>query len=460
MNVFGNHKASQENPQNAQGMEGKDTYVDKATADSSPLSDDKFDAILHDDRRIQEELEMYGRKKGASNSGDPATLESQMETIYEAYKRTSSKKSEVTAKDRHQTEGEIKEMKSKEEELRSKRERVEKREQGKIADLKAQVAKLRQRLENVREEQLEMPSANSVLEGFGWIVCVGLGLFLAIFYINAIYRAFYGTVSIGNGPINQNELQSLLNDTGVFKRGILVKGLKAFLPPFFIFIPFALAASLHYIWDNLFNLSKAGRNWSLFGVLVTAFLLDGLIAYRIHDSMVTIKRMMGQDVPEFYEDTNFYLILFCGFGAILFWSFLFHGVMVIRNSRNPHRIRKNKESNYRRALEEKESELKDTSDGLEYRIDELENEMAECRQKIVSLEAGLEDDGSMVITYDGKLKLCLQSFYSGWVSTVKFLGGDLVATQAAFDTFLARHFTRTQSLSERQEQSTNESEQS
>lgn len=415
------------------------------------FSDDRFDAILHDDRKIKEELDRYGKMQSAANRGVAECLDPQLDSVFEAYKRTTTKKSEVSAREKLETEGRIKELEHKEIETKKKLERNKTRDEGKINEMKMEVQALKNKLKNIREEQLDTPPSNVILEVLIYAVLLGSLVFIFFFYTSTIYRGFFSSLAMGD-VFTRESLQKLMQDSGVFRIDSFTSGLKAIFPPLFVFVPLILAVLLHLLWDNVFHINKIWVKWSWISlVIIITMVLDGLIAYKIHEEMTKIKALMGEEKAEFYKDVNFWIILLCGFGVIIILSSVFHGLMVIRKSKNPYYIRKNKEKQYKAELETKESQLVKLMDDLEQLIESLESEMAQFRQQVISLKASLEDDGSMIITYDGKLKLCLMSFYTGWLSTVNHLNGDLEATKLAYDSFIAKRFNERISIPERYE---------
>lgn len=150
---------------------------------------------------------------------------------------------------------------------------------------------------------------------------------------------------------------------------------------FLVFAPFVFYAfgfAIHSMYE-----SENRKKWLGIGfVLALTFVLDALLAYKIHQIAQDWQKYTDPDfVPTpFYTDVNFYIVIFMGFVVYVIWGILLHALFVEWNKRNPMKeFEKNKKLIY-----------------------EKEVKISEYRKKINQIEASIPN--------------ILTSYYAGWMS--------------------------------------------
>jgi single-stranded DNA-specific DHH superfamily exonuclease len=88
-----------------------------------------------------------------------------------------------------------------------------------------------------------------------------------------------------------------------------------------------------------------------------------------------------------------------------------------------------------------EQDLTSLEDALEEERKKLEEAMSANRIKIVQLQGTLLED-KVIVTYEGRLKLCLDAFYTGWIKYLCHKGEDISPCEQTFRTFIGSHFTQ------------------
>jgi hypothetical protein len=342
-------------------------------------------------------LRNHGYTTSGRNSGDPASLLAELNSVLQGKILDSTIDDILTEEEKNKTLNEISSLKN---EISVLRQRIDdsilknqKREE--------QKAKLQSEIDSIR---LGEPINNRPQEDFSWMKLgtnlfffIPLSIYLFLFYVATIYKVFYfDATSIAE---SSNGTISALPASGEMTEALTFNYLLLFAP--FLFFGFGYAVHV------LLELKSKIKYLYIALVLSVTFILDFLMAYKIHKSTSEAEQMLfdSKSVPLF-EDSNFYIILFMGFVVYIIWSILLNSFLNEWKKRNV--IGRRVEMIH----------ILDTE------IETENNNSSSCNAEIKIKEGEIELLNDVIqgvkIPLD-KLKFCLSELYAGWLSFVNGL---------------------------------------
>ena len=138
-------------------------------------------------------------------------------------------------------------------------------------------------------------------------------------------------------------------------------------------------------------------------------------------------------------------MLCCGFGTALLWGAALHGLLSLLATRNPHQQRETQRLAYVTDAAQAEATALDLETTLETQLQTLAAEQAANRFEISRLEASLTQE-LVVVSFNGRLKLCLDAFFAGWVqfivNTTAPGSAEPARCRTVYERFLDRRFDR------------------
>jgi hypothetical protein len=195
-----------------------------------------------------------------------------------------------------------------------------------IKDADEEIKKIIERIEyikdNPRDVLNERPSA------FKLIILSVIGFFLTayliLFYASAIYIAFFKKFSpddpVGNEVFDPTAIINAYRDGGTTLLYMLIAPV----------VVFAFAYSIHLLipkeglsQDSVPNYKKIQGYLVLFAVVVVVFMFDALVAFKLTENVYLSKRRLFDpqfSLPIGLRNINFWLVLFLGFIATVFWG--------------------------------------------------------------------------------------------------------------------------------------------
>jgi hypothetical protein len=148
---------------------------------------------------------------------------------------------------------------------------------------------------------------------------------------------------------------------------------------FLVFAPFVFYA-FGFAIHSLFESESRSKWWWIISIFVITFVLDALIAFKIHQNTQVALELIGQTVKPYYADVNFYIVIFMGFVVYVIWGILLHTLFVEWNKRNP---------------------MKEYERNKKF-IFEKEAKISQYKKSISQIEASIPN--------------ILTSYYAGWMS--------------------------------------------
>jgi peptidoglycan hydrolase CwlO-like protein len=219
-----------------------------------------------------------------------------------------------------------------------------------------------------------------------------LSIYLFLFYVATIYKVFYfNAVQIAESSTGTI---SALPAPGELSEALSYNYLLLFAP--FLFFGFGYA--VHVLLENKSRLKYLFVSL----VLLVTFLLDFLMAYKIHKNTSDAELLISDSLPiPLFEDSNFYIILFMGFVVYIIWSILLNALINEWKKRDVIGKRKEMIDKIDQLIEEEEIKIG--------------NFKAEIKLKEGNIRGLNEVINGLKIPVD-KLKYCLSELNAGWLS--------------------------------------------
>lgn len=276
-------------------------------------------------------LEKYGSEEAGRSNGALENYKATLEKIYTGNIVAKTNKTIIqTQQTVDKIHAQIQSIEEKNIDLLSKINNLEDSkipDKGKIFDLKKKIENIKNEIEDIYEN-----GGNNKYKVFKWsnfstylFFFLPLSIYLLLFYTSISHSAFYGidptsliqgkTVSVG-----------ILPNFADLMRAITTNYMLIFTP--FVFFTFGVV--IHIFLENEKNIKYL---WLMLVVLVT-LVLDSFIAFKIHEEVIkSIKMILDDDeakqfISKWYEDVNFYIVLFMGFVVFIMWSIIFHTLRV------------------------------------------------------------------------------------------------------------------------------------
>ncbi|RFP66898.1 hypothetical protein D0N36_02105 [Hymenobacter lapidiphilus] len=156
----------------------------------SPATAPELLDSLHQHRALQTELQRQGFVQAGHHAGHPEALYTQLEALYESYRHTNSREWMASEQQRREVLGRIRELETQAAELERAGPAANAVLEARRVVATERAAQLRQRLEQVREEVLDLPPRNWPLLGLLAVVLTALTAALYLFYAGTAFRAF------------------------------------------------------------------------------------------------------------------------------------------------------------------------------------------------------------------------------------------------------------------------------
>jgi hypothetical protein len=259
-------------------------------------------------------------------------------------------------------------------------------------------------INEIDDINLGKPVNDKTNETFSWMklsinlfFLIPLSIYLFLFYVATIYKVFYfDAVQIAESSTGTI---SALPAPGEMSEALSYNYLLLFAP--FLFFGFGYA--VHVLLENKSRLKYVYVSL----VLLVTFVLDFLMAYKIHKNTSDAEIMISDSQPiPLFDDSNFYIILFMGFVVYIIWSILLNASINEWKKRDVIGKRKEMIEKINQSIEEEE-----------INIGKIKAEIKLKEGKIRRLNEVLN---GIKIPVD-KLKYCLSELNAGWLS---FLTGN------------------------------------
>ena len=404
---------------------------------------------LHQNRETQEQLQRHGMQQSGSHRGHPEALEAHLDALFETYKHTNSREWEAGEQQRLEVAGKVRELGARNQELSRRAAQGQDTLGCRLTEAREVLAATRCRLVGLRDETLQLAPLNVPLLSLLSGVLLGLTLMLYLFYVNTSYRGFFAQLGGLGGPggtIGPDDLRTLLGASGIFDAKGLWPATQAIYPLLFPFLPFALGLVLHLVAEGLVGNGQPGtKRVAMGGLLLFTLAVDGLLAYKIHVNANLVRSLTGQTTENWYAAADFYAVLCCGFGTALLWGAALHGLLRLLDTRNPHQQRETQRLVYAMDAAQAEATALNLETALETQLQTLAAEQAANRFEVIRLEASLTQE-LVVVSFNGRLKLCLDAFFAGWVqfivNTTAPGSTEPALCRTVYERFLDRRFDR------------------
>lgn len=245
-----------------------------------------------------------------------------------------------------------------------------------IADRQKELQKWIERVNNgERVRSLIFDPAKFVVNLFFLLM---LSVYLFQFYVSASHAALFQSTQATLAKLGSTDPGSIAYVfNSIFNPNVYADAGGSIW--FLIFAPFVFYAFGFAIHSLLESESRKKWVW-ITAIFLITFVLDALIAFKIHQNTQEAIDLLGQPTQPFYSDVNFYIVIFMGFVVYVIWGILLHALFIEWNKRNPMKeYERNKKLIY-----------------------EKEVKISEYRKKINQIEASIPN--------------ILTSYYAGWMS--------------------------------------------
>jgi hypothetical protein len=365
-------------------------------------------------------LRQYGYEQSGQNSGNVDAFNAELELIYQGNLIDESLTLEISDSEKAKIREEIVK-------IDNDKINIDKS----IKEKELEKSEIIRRIEYIKKE-IEQIKLGNKLEGINGFVfsplkftlnlffLLMLSFYLFLFYVSAAYRVFYtNTDEIASNMADGLDSITILPSPYELSDALHYNYLLLFVP----FIFYAFGYALHVA------LEKKGYLKFLFAssLIVVTFILDFLLAYKIHYNTESAKEMIGLSAEVWSKSSTFYIILFMGFVVYMIWSLLLDSLMKEWKKRDVL----NKRAEIINELQLEIALIEKAINSLNFDIINLENQK---KVKVDSL-----DNTKIPILF---IKQSISEFYAGWI---QFLSGfenyksRLEDCRLAHDNFLIKH---------------------
>lgn len=340
------------------------------------------------------ELRAHGFVTSGKNGGDPAALRAELNSVLQGKIIDSTIQLILTEEEKTKKKNEINLLKSDIAGL-----------SGQIEKSKVSIEEKKESIEKIQKEIDEIRIGNEVndrtIDTFSWMklginlfFLIPLSIYLFLFYVSTIYKAFYfEATTIAE---SSDGIISALPAPGELSEALSSNYLLLFAP--FLFFGFGYA--VHVLLDAR---SKIKYIW-VFLVLLVTFILDFLLAYKIHKINADAQALINDEPPiALFEDSNFYIILFMGFVVYIIWSILLNASINEWKKRN--------------IIGRRVDMIKSIKDDISSIKENIEILKEEIKMKESLIEQLNEELKGVKIPIN-KLKFCLSELYTGWIQFI------------------------------------------
>jgi peptidoglycan hydrolase CwlO-like protein len=336
-------------------------------------------------------LKDYGFIQAGQCQGNPSNFKAALEYIYQGNVIDISIDEGINENERQNLLKSIQKLNHNIDQSKLKRDHLTEQEKGnvqKIKDLKEEISNIQSGI-SVQNKTHETFSSMKFFMNL--IFLVPLSIYLFLFYVATIYKVFY--FSPEQIAENSNGTISALPAPGEMSEALSYNYLLLFAP----FLFFAFGYAIHVLLD----LKTRWKYVYVLLVIAITFILDFLMAFKIHDNTSKAEQMISDTVPiELFSDANFYIILFMGFVVYIVWSVLLSALINEWKKRNVIGLRLNK-------IED----LQDDNEGIAKNLKDIDHEIAHMDAEIKSIEETISGQKLPI----NKLLFCLSELHLGWL---------------------------------------------
>lgn len=282
------------------------------------------------------------------------------------------------------------------------------REKERMADEKEEeIAEKRVEIRRIRSGDYSLLAtdtdpANRLAYFLGSVIILLLSVYLVIFYISVIYNAFLldpikyaissaeGDFSFSVTIANVRAIWDTYDEYGVLGAVFLITGA-------FMFI--ALGFLVHWFIQNRRVLWMAG-------LYAFAFFFDGFLAYEIVKKIHIVNNFQSEEWVEWqwtmaFQSSEFYLILFAGFGMYVIWGLLLQYLLMEHYKIQPARAGIGKRKAEIKRLKAEIAELKNRFD---QQINGIRKEIRDIEQREIGhLQSEIQHFGKKLKTLRERL---------------------------------------------------------
>ena len=270
-------------------------------------------------------LKDYGFIQAGQCQGNPTNFKAALEYVFQGNIIDGSIDESINDDEKQNLLKSIQKLNSDIDQDKIKKEHLVEQEKGnteKIKNLKEEISNIQSGLP-VQNKTHETFSSMKFLMNL--IFLIPLSIYLFLFYVATIYKVFY--FSPEQISENSNGTISALPAPGEMSEALSYNYLLLFAP----FLFFAFGYAIHVLLD----LKSKWKYVYVLMVITITFMLDFLMAFKIHDNTSKAEEMISDTVPiELFHDANFYIILFMGFVVYVIWSILLNALIVEWKKRN------------------------------------------------------------------------------------------------------------------------------
>lgn len=225
-----------------------------------------------------------------------------------------------------------------------------------------------------------------------------LSIYLFLFYVATVYKGLFVDVA---------DIARIIGETGKLPSGLpdpeemwiaLSNNIVVIFAPF---IFYAFGYAVHVFLEQK---SKTKYIWIALVILIT-FILDFLIAYKIHEITNEAIVLSGGESTNWNSSPTFFIIIFMGFVVYIIWSILFHAWMTEWSKRDiTGRI-----DDSINELKKQIKKLQEQLGTIDLKISEKESNIKKLRNSLTDIKIPVSD-----------IKFCIAEFSAGWL---QFLSG-------------------------------------
>jgi len=287
-------------------------------------------------------------------------------------------------------------------------------EETKLKDIESDLYDKNAEKTKVQDGNIRENKTNHVNLMIGASLIALLTIYLFIFYSSTAYSAFFRDWSIHIEEAMENDGEiSIANK--IFDGKAVIKAFQdkdngVFAGLFVIFMPvvfMALGYVAHHTGKNNVGITKYAKVVLMY---ILTFAFDCLLAYNIAKNSYNAEIVLLQDTPQEYSpsmamnDSNFWMVIFCGFVAYVIWGLLYGFVMDCYDKMKDNSILM--------------KSIKDDIEDLRNRRITQQQEVTKLRMEVNNLMAKIaqkEQEFTSSVRYDfNSLKQHLADYYAGW----------------------------------------------
>jgi len=343
--------------------------------------------VTHNVERVN--LYEFGYEKAGSVKGDPDVYAAYLDRIVngdlveESYTGFSDEEKKELIKQIKELEKELKEREANNDKIE---EEVKEKEKS-IEGYREDVLKMKE-VKNQDHEKLKDESFSTLKFSINLFLLVFLSIYLFFFYVSPAYKALYVDFEgIAEKIANGEGTGSIMPGAYELVEALQYNYLLLLIPVVF----YAFGWAFHILLEIKSKLKVVFLSL----LVVLTFIVDYLLAMKIHENIENAKALMGMETVHYSQSSTFYIILFLGFLVYIIWSILLHSML---NEWDKKQVTRN----INKIIKHLEEDIRKLKLNMK--------NVTETKAQIVSYR----DDISTV--FYGNLKKYLDQFSSGWIS--------------------------------------------